>query len=587
MYSDIAFSKIYKNKNYYKLYESNNDNSEISDIIINNSILSDSKIMFEKKDSYINFCCLYKLGIYDTDTHLDKSFLDKEANIKNINNCSDSIIRVLDSSLKNKTEKYSYDEKSNMLKIYRYHIYVMFELQISYDYDVNDYNIIPIYNIIYVDGYKENKDLISQYFSSYSFANKNSLKKLFFNNKENIMTFKPSSADNILDANIINSHLEIYSNDDLDLTDDVSSIKDTKITLAKKKDGNCNPMIYPKNLVSSGIRSVVNNTQMLLNSVSRLNTIYHSRSTTDALYIPSSSSKKESNRNYTIYDYAYSSIKDEKTQLIENLISSYESAFNLVCKNSDYNSDYSNSDNLNSSIQVYLPEILAPYAICDDGCTWNQENNETGLDILKRIIGISSSNLRDIAYIEYNTKTNTELADATIYFNFDKSNPDTFKKLSISVKGGANGKGASASINTFYKYIFDDNGKLTYPLGQYLKTKYNDNFTILSILLKEVEKINDDDLTTLKSLLSLESKKNNTRSILKDAILKIKNNSSYTDMILDILKSLSYDFIQINAIPSSTSSDFHLKFTAQYPAIFKGKIDIEILDKGNVKFHIV
>ena len=63
-------------------------------------------------------------------------------------------------------------------------------------------------------------------------------------------------------------------------------------------------------------------------------------------------------------------------------------------------------------------------------------------------------------------------------------------------------------------------------------------------------------------------------------------NTSWTKMIMKILESASYDFVQVNAKASNTSGDFHFNYTAQYPAVFNGKVKLDLKDTGKATFHI-
>lgn len=242
-----------------------------------------------------------------------------------------------------------------------------------------------------------------------------------------------------------------------------------------------------------------------------------------------------------------------------------------------FDKDYKNSKGLNYNIHLYLTEILSPLVVVANKCEWNELNENEGFKIFRKYVNLpNNENFINEAYINYPTESNFPLADSAIYING--------YRLYVSTKAGLNGLGASASIKSLKQFLYNpNNGEMT-GLAKEMEQEFNEQFNLFKIFLdksiqqfnwKEIEKITHNQVSTryeLKKYLEL-------------------NKDIFTKIIMNILQAASFQFVQVNCKASSTTEDFHFNYRVQYPAIFKGNVDIELpsedKNSGAVKFHIV
>ena len=251
-------------------------------------------------------------------------------------------------------------------------------------------------------------------------------------------------------------------------------------------------------------------------------------------------------------------------------------------KQNDWLDDIKYSAGLNYCLHNYMVEITSPLAIITNNVTWNTLNGHNGKDVLERVVGIPSSNWESNSVIMYPLNQGEPLADSEINLNG--------KRIRVSTKGGLNGKGAYATIKSLREYVFEDNGDGNIsPFGKKIKQEYGDLFEIFDILTSKIKKVkftNNQWNSLYQCIRNLtNNKKINTKKQIQDYLNKDLNNI-WSKMIMKILESASYDFVQINAKATSTSGDFTFEYTAQYPAVFSGKVKVLINDDGGCQFHI-
>ena len=196
-----------------------------------------------------------------------------------------------------------------------------------------------------------------------------------------------------------------------------------------------------------------------------------------------------------------------------------------------------------------------------------------------------------------------------------------YKKLGISTKGGVNGEGAAASINSLYSMLLQKEDT----------TRYQSSSTIQDIVAKHINNpssLKENLLNTLKLSeygLALSNnylaevmfliifggcKPANHSDILKylvanksfmnvsleecktvrDVVNTINSKMDLTNCVMKLLNYQKYDMAQMNIKPSISDKTFKYDCSVQYPAHFDGHVDIEVAksgDKSYLKFHIM
>lgn len=254
-----------------------------------------------------------------------------------------------------------------------------------------------------------------------------------------------------------------------------------------------------------------------------------------------------------------------------------------LAKDGQFNEDIEFSRGLNYCLHNYLIELTSPMVIIKNAITWNKLNGKQGNKVLSEVIGLQESQWEQNSYIMYPLSSTYPLADSILNMNG--------KILKVSTKGGLDGKGAFATLKSLREYVFEGkngSGNIT-DFGRNIKNQYPDLFNIFDILTnkewgKDITKYEWDEM--YNNIRNKIGKKNiDIHKQIQEYINKDVN-TSWTKMIMKILESASYDFVQVNAKASNTSGDFHFNYTAQYPAVFNGKVKLDLKDTGKATFHI-
>ena len=255
-------------------------------------------------------------------------------------------------------------------------------------------------------------------------------------------------------------------------------------------------------------------------------------------------------------------------------------------KKGEFNQPYEYSKCLNYCLHKYLIESTSPLAVISNKVVWNEYEKGTGLQALEKTVGMNSSQWKANSYIAFSQSSTEELADSEIYINN--------KHIRCSTKGGANGEGAAATLASIKMYAFldyDKNNKyakcykLT-PIANEAKNNYPLMFELFEIFTSK--KVADIDYSSISKKIKeyTGEKISPDMKSIREFINHTKYNKQWTDMILTILQSASFDFIQVRAKASSMNDDFYFNYIAQYPAVFNGIIKIELQKEGYARFMI-
>lgn len=313
-------------------------------------------------------------------------------------------------------------------------------------------------------------------------------------------------------------------------------------------------------------------------------------------------SQRELNKQNEKYPEALQYFSTEEAETIQARVCYVYYQAALMAKNGNFDTDFKYSRGLNYCLHNYLIELISPMSIIKNKISWNTLNGQNGCDVLSRIVGLDSSQWESKSYIMYPLSFNQKLYDSIVNLNG--------KILKVSTKGGLDGKGAFASIKSLREYVFEGEngyGNIT-KFGKKIQNEYPDLFNIFDILTGKEDRtsLSNNEWESMYQSISkkLGKKAINKHKHIQDYINKDVN-TSWTKMIMKILESASYDFIQVNARALSsknnkdeeinneklakklsTSNDFHFKYAAQYPAVFSGKVKIQIDENGKATFHI-
>lgn len=564
---DNIFNKIYKHKRYLPINETLN--YDLKDVKI---VEQKFQQIMKEIDLYIDNSKNIRMAINNTRFVFYKSFgvynqlVEKNENIES--NIENQALEIY---------------KQNDIKINSENEIILHSLRNS---DGNIINICPFTRLV-IDTSNLSiwKEATVFYKLSKSTIDNQYIEKIY--NKfyiysytyDEIIELLEESKNSCIDFINYKEQLNLNTDDNefspVNITDSIAPNELPSITVAT----NNTFRLYTKQLIADERpRNIKNCTQMILNSCEKLKVSLQSENiktkiqSLKGVSTPKILTKKDKEK-YTI-------IADNAIQIIDTCEDAIKKA-----EQNDYDSDYVNSKGHNIDLQVYLPELLSPYALCYNACKWTKLGTDDGFKILQKVVGSSGDNFLNVpCFIGYYDDSGAPLADSFAWING--------KFIDISTKGGANGLGAAASIYSLRKYIFktDANNNITNdltPKGQICKRVYPMEFEIFDHLSTDKKATRE---TVRKILVKYGLWKANKPAESDSEINNfLKYQTKFTALIMEILQSASYDFVQMNCKPTSSDSDFHFKYTCQYPAVFNGEIDIIFTaeNKGFTKFHIV
>ena len=408
--------------------------------------------------------------------------------------------------------------------------------------------------------------------------------------------------------------------EEINPTDSIEPKSNNMINLMTFKDNpnKVRPFIYTKEIVSDDSPRTPNTTcQMLLNNINQLIQKLNNTNDRKNCFVLAKNndeeiskieeSLKQFNNNMLFENEKFNQPKkvnsNKKTKEILLNKDVLNDAFNTSLRTCDvykqsfeyaskkiFNKNYVNSEGLNYNTHLYLVELLSPLVVIANKCKWQSLAGRDGFEELQKITGTSGKDFwNNKSFIGYYTQSNEPLADSYVYINN--------KKIQISTKGGAKGEGAAASIVSLRDYIYEyygeesQRGRMTHfnkndwdltPLGERVKKIYPNEFEIFEIISSIP--FSELKLNNFKHWL----RKDDNVKNMKDVIEVLNNKFNFTDFVMEVLQSASFDFAQVNAMASSTTDDFHFDFTVHYPAVFSGNVKIEAPsnESGFTKFHI-
>lgn len=293
--------------------------------------------------------------------------------------------------------------------------------------------------------------------------------------------------------------------------------------------------------------------------------------------------EEEIEKNNELYPEAISAMESKYGQKIQARICYVYYQMMVMAKKGDYSSNFKHSQGLNYCLHNYPIELSSPMSVIDNAIEWNKLNGQSGLNVLQNVVGLPYSQWRANSYIMYPLSATMPLADSIICLNH--------KIIKCSTKGGLNGKGAAASLKSLREYVYEGEngqGNIT-KFGKNIQQQYPNLFGIFDKLTKfSAKEFSNRDWNELYEYIRKETNDLNidTTKQVQDYINKPLN-EKWSKMIMKILESASYDFIQVNATKTSTNSDFHFTYKAQYPAVYNGKVELIIKKDGFSQFHIL
>lgn len=434
------------------------------------------------------------------------------------------------------------------------------------------------------------------------------LSTIIFNNQQKKSFFSKlfNKKDNDLEINEIK--IKQKENVKPDISDDTkartSILWDVKVAGKNQlKDSNLKKAVIPeiktKVLINDEkFRTLDNVCSMVMNNVTKLKnslkifnydknslkTLFYSDEDLDQYnFFNKMWTKKELQEQNDKYPEAVKFFSTTEQQKIQARVCYVYYEMMRMAKDGLFNNDIEYSRGLNYCLHNYLIEITSPMTILKNAITWNTLNGKQGNKVLEEVVGLKESQWEQNSYIMYPLSSTYPLADSILNMNG--------KILKVSTKGGLDGKGAFATLKSLREYVFEGkngSGNIT-DFGRNIKNQYPDLFNIFDILTnkewgKDITKYEWDEM--YNNIRNKIGKKNiDIHKQIQEYINKDVN-TSWTKMIMKILESASYDFVQVNAKASNTSGDFHFNYTAQYPAVFNGKVKLDLKDTGKATFHI-
>lgn len=595
---DSIFNKIYKNKRYLKLFE---NKSELDIQLEKRKKLFDKHFMEIKKfmdnnnniivASHSNNLVFYKsLGFLNSSVENNRNIdeqveeLAKDIYIKN--NISLSEYRLQPQKIGEKN--------GSILQIFPYVIFVIDTKNLLSWKEATVY-----YKLLNSTATSKSIDAINKnnYGRYHNIQEIETILKDEFNRHEEALRYVYSLDDN--KKNIENNSMLLNP---LMIKRNTDALENNAITIAYNNPSKrLEYRLYTSQLINDeNPRSIKDCTQMLLNNCRKIEASLSKDSTADMKRSVIKFSNKLDNsvinlseaneQTLTAYDIMRNNSAKENLTIIENaynIAKIYDESITLADKG-EFNTPYKNSAGTNMNIHVYLPEVLSPYVLYWNTCQWTTLGNRNGFELLKNIVGTTGNNFsNERCFIGFYKKSNQPLADSYIWING--------KFIDISTKAGLDGKGASASMASLRKYIYktdlenNPTNELTFK-GHQCVSYYPMEFEIFDLLSSKPKVTAMDVFEILvnyhicneKQLHGMKEKKFN--KFINDTL---KQSTKFTSLIMEILQSASYEFVQMNCKATSTTDDFYFKYKCQYPAVFNGEVDITFKNNSVAEFHIV
>lgn len=284
--------------------------------------------------------------------------------------------------------------------------------------------------------------------------------------------------------------------------------------------------------------------------------------------------------------------------------------------------DYSNHEVI-KMLDTWATEMLCPLALLTlcpntNSINWGSKlisgKNVSSRDILINLFDPNHTGTFKNALIAY-PKSGELLYDSKIAIPSDNGN---YKMIYISSKGGLEGVGAPASMKGLYDKIvypelfrgdveplldWEDSNKII----NFIKNNEAINPLIKEDLIDSGKFINEFGIIYIFSSpkIANETKHNEIVNTLINKrkkwlgidfsqIFSIQdftnylNNSNVGKAIITLLDYQKFDFAQMDVDTNFTNELFNYRYSIQYPAIFKGRVDFSWNnDKKLIKFHIL
>lgn len=591
---DKIFNKIYKHKRYLTLLENNSEldiEIEKREKIFKKFLSEIKKFTNDNNGIYVAANGNNNIVFYKSLGYINES-IENITNDNDIENVSKSIYDKFNINTNDypiKVHKIS-EPRGSIVQIFPFITFVIDTRNLK-----SWKESIIFYKVLNSTANKKSVNSIyTKYFArSHNINEIEQLLKQNFERHKELLTYLYNSSNeqkNMFNKDLILNPYNISTN--------VDSLENNAITIAYNNPSNrFEYRLYTSQLISDGKpRSVENCTKMLLNNCQKLETNLSPDSTNDMKRQAIKFSNKSSldsiqlTESTSAYEIMRNNSAEDNLNIINdayNIVKIFKEAITLADKG-EFKTPYKGSAGNNFNIHIYLPEILSPYVLYWNACQWTTLGKQNGFDTLKNILGCKGNDFSsEKCYIGYYDGSTQPLADSYIWING--------KFIDISTKAGLNGKGASASIQSLRKYIYmlDTNNKLTSELtfkGGQCKSYYPLEFEIFDVLSSNSKATAMDvfnilvkyNICSKRQIANLDSKK------LNNFIYKtLKTSTKFASMIMEILQSASYEFVQMNCKATSTTDDFYFNYKCQYPAIFDGDVDITFKSTGFTEFHIV
>ena len=275
-------------------------------------------------------------------------------------------------------------------------------------------------------------------------------------------------------------------------------------------------------------------------------------------------------------------IKSTTEHMIDTYIDSIKKANDGI-----FNQDYLFSAGIAPSVSVYQSEILAPYVVAHLEGVWTSLHGKDAKKIFKEVLGIKGKDISNNCIIGFNTGITDGLADSYIFVRSDV-NPNEWHKIYISSKGGLNGSGAAASLESLRAFIFQPDSSQLTSYGEVVMAMYPEEVKMLDFLTRTSFTQYKKDISIFnKALFNIKGRSVKPCKSAKEALIVLNKEFDFTGCILKVLQCASFEFMQVNSRPTSQTDEFHYNWTIQYPAVYVGEVKIEASNSGFTKFHIM